>query len=273
MTANDKAALASFLDLSSDHLSGGFKRAREEYSFIDDLPDPNINNLCASVPLCEENPKNVSASQCEDSLEAIAAEITSCKRCDLCKTRINTVPGEGVANPLVMVIGEGPGEDEDKTGRPFVGRAGQLLDRMLDSKGKIGLSRNTNCYIANILKCRPPGNRSPQPDETAACVPYLVRQIKILRPKVILAAGNTAAKTLLDSTQGITKLRGIFTVFRSIVLVDGEFDIPLLPTFHPSALLRDESLRAPVWEDMKILRAKLSELDAGYKTAMAEIPL
>jgi DNA polymerase len=172
-----------------------------------------------------------------------------------------------------MVIGEGPGADEDETGRPFVGRAGQLLDRMLDSKGKIDLSRSANCYIANIVKCRPPGNRNPQPDEISACLPYLVRQIKLLKPQVILAAGNTAVKTLLDSTEGITRLRGTFTLFRGTLLMDSEFNIPLLPTFHPSALLRDESLKAPVWEDMKTLRAKLCELDGDYAACMAGIPL
>jgi DNA polymerase len=207
----------------------------------------------------------------EDSLEAIDAEIAACQRCGLCRGRTKTVPGEGAPHPLVMVIGEGPGADEDVTGRPFVGRAGQLLDRILDSKGKIGLSRTSNCYIANIIKCRPPENRNPQTDEIAACVPFLVRQIKLLRPKIILAAGNTAVKTLLDSSEGITRLRGTFTVFRGTLLMDGEFNIPLLPTFHPSALLRDETLKAPVWDDMKTLSAKLCELDKGYARQMADM--
>jgi DNA polymerase len=172
-----------------------------------------------------------------------------------------------------MVVGEGPGADEDARGRPFVGKAGQLLDRMLDSRGKIGLSRSTNCYIANVVKCRPPQNRNPQPDEIAACVPFLVRQIRLLKPAIILAAGNTAAKTLLDSSEGITRLRGKFTVFTGAPLADGEFNIPLLPTFHPSALLRDESLKVPVWEDLKLLRTKLAELDGTYAARMAETPL
>ncbi|MCL1928966.1 MAG: uracil-DNA glycosylase [Treponema sp.] len=292
MTAQEKAAMAAFLDLSSDYLTGGYKRTREEYSFNDDLTF--TSSLRASVPLCEENPKNATVSPCEekpentpvyvkmpptcddptdDSLEAIAAEIASCKRCGLCKTRTNTVPGEGVTKPLVMVIGEGPGEDEDRSGRPFVGRAGQLLDRMLDSKGKIGLSRNTNCYIANTVKCRPPGNRNPQPDEISACVPFLTRQIKTLRPKIILTVGNPSTQTLLDRTEGITKLRGSLTVFRGTLMMDGDFNIPLLPTFHPSAVRREESLKAPVWEDMKTLRRKLCELDAEYAARMADIPL
>ena len=276
MTAQEKTTMAAFLDLSSDYLSGGYKRTHGEYAFQDE-PDSNINNLCASVPPCEENPKNVSVPPCDDptddSLEAIAAEIAACTRCGLCETRTNAVPGEGIVKPLVMVIGEGPGEDEDRSGRPFVGRAGQLLDRMLDSKGKIGLSRNTNCYIANVLKCRPPGNRTPQPNEISACLPFLVRQIKLIQPKIIVAAGNTATKALLDRNDGITKLRGSFTVFSGTLMMDGDFNIPLLPTFHPSAVLREESLKVSVWEDMKILRAKLCELDAEYAARMADIPL
>ena len=281
MTAQEKATMAAFLDVSSDYLFGGFKRAHGEYTFQDDV-NTSTSSPRSSVSPCEEKPENAPvylqttqpcADPDNDSMEAIAAEIASCTRCGLCEKRINTVPGEGITEPLVMVIGEGPGEDEDKTGRPFVGRAGQLLDRMLGSKGKIGLSRETNCYIANILKCRPPGNRNPQPDEISACIPFLTRQIKLLKPKIILAAGNTAAKTLLDSNEGITKLRGSFTIFSGTLLMDGDFNIPLLPTFHPSALLRDEGLKTPVWEDMQTLRAKLCELDTGYAARMVDIPL
>lgn len=280
MTANEKTNIASFLDLAGDYLSGGFKRPREVYAFTDDPADmknsaeaESLQELPAVPETALETTIEQSTTEEGDSLEAVAAEIASCTRCGLCSTRTNTVPGEGIRRPLVMVVGEGPGADEDETGRPFVGRAGQLLDRMLDSKGRIGLSRKSNCFIANVIKCRPPGNRTPQPDEISACVPFLVRQIKLLKPKVILAAGNTAVKTLLDSTEGITRLRGTFTVFRGTLLMDGEFNIPLLPTFHPSALLRDESLKAPVWEDMKTLRAKLCGLDGEYAARMADVPL
>ncbi|MCL1815029.1 MAG: uracil-DNA glycosylase [Treponema sp.] len=280
MTGNDKAGLAYFLDMAGDYLCGGFRRPHEEYAFQDDIDQTIFPGN--AVPRAEA-PNKVPGDSLDsgtDSLKTIAAEVASCTRCGLCKTRTNTVPGEGIPAPLVMVIGEGPGADEDTTGRPFVGRAGQLLDRMLDSKGKIGLSRDTNCYIANIIKCRPPGNRSPQTDEISACVPFLVRQIKIIKPKIILALGNTAVKTLLDSSEGITRLRGIFTLFRGTLLMrtpglqtqeemDDEFNIPLLPTFHPSALLRDESLKVPVWEDLKILRTKLCELDGEYAAGVA----
>ena len=287
MTGNEKTALAAFLDTAGDHLAG-YRRPREAYAFGDDetaaVPAPaGLTAKAAEVTVAAAGPTAkadgagargpVSAGEAADTLEAVAADVARCKRCGLCAARTNTVPGEGVNRPLVMVVGEGPGADEDAQGRPFVGRAGQLLDRMLDSRGKIGLSRSTNCYIANVVKCWPPGNRDPQPDEVAACLPFLVRQITLLEPKIILAAGNTAAKTLLDSTEGITRLRGRFTVFTGTPLMDGEFNIPLLPTFHPSALLRDESLKAPVWEDLKILRQRLAGLDGNYAARMADIPL
>ncbi|MDR1143723.1 MAG: uracil-DNA glycosylase [Spirochaetaceae bacterium] len=262
MTKKEKTSLAAFLDLAGDYLAGAFRRGHGEYTFNDETPPPD------AVPASAGND-----AAADGSLEAIAAEVSRCKRCGLCTTRTNTVPGEGVSHPLVMVIGEGPGGDEDATGRPFVGRAGQLLDRMLDSKGKIGLSRTRNCYIANIVKCRPPDNRKPQTDEITACVPFLIRQIRLLKPKVILAAGNTPAKTLLDSTIGITRLRGSFVNFSGMPLMPLEFTVPLLPTFHPSALLRDETLKAPVWEDLKTLRTRLCELDPEYAAQMADIPL
>jgi DNA polymerase len=271
MTGSEKSAIASFLDLTGDYCKGGFRRHHKEYSFTGDRVSEK--KTAPERTNTEKITADGAGSGSADSMEKIAEEISGCKRCGLCDTRTNTVPGEGVPNPLVMVIGEGPGEDEDRTGRPFVGRAGQLLDRMLDSKGKIGLSRNSNCFIANILKCRPPGNRNPQGDEISACVAFLARQIKILKPKMILAAGNTAVKTLLDSTEGITRLRGTLTLFRGTLLTGGEFNIPLLPTFHPSALLRDETLKAPVWEDLKTLRTKLCELDAEYAALMTDTAL
>jgi DNA polymerase len=147
-----------------------------------------------------------------------------------------------------MVIGEGPGADEDESGRPFVGKAGQLLDKMLAS---IGLSRTTNCFIANIVKCRPPQNREPTPDESGACIRYLSAQIELVKPAMILAVGRTAAQNLLGTSDGINKLRGRFFDFSGI---------PLLPTFHPSALLRDETLKRPAWEDLKLFRAELDRI-------------
>jgi DNA polymerase len=177
------------------------------------------------------------------ALDGIAEQVADCTRCALHRERKRTVPGEGASSPLVIVIGEGPGLDEDRTGRPFVGRAGQYLDRWFQA---IGLDRRSNCFIANIVKCRPPGNRDPSPEESAACLPYLKRQIQILRPKAILTVGRISTQILCERTEGIGKLRG----------TDLEFmGIPLVATYHPSAVLRNSDLRAAVWQDLKRLRA------------------
>lgn len=180
-------------------------------------------------------------------LSEIAAKASACASCALASERKQVVFGQGVASPLVLVIGEGPGAEEDNQGLPFVGPSGKLLDRMLSS---IGLSREENCYIANIVKCRPPGNREPAPDERLACMPWLEEQIRLLSPKVLLCAGRTAAQAMLSTTEGINKLRG---------RVHNRGGIPLVATFHPSALLRDESLKRPAWEDLKILRELLAD--------------
>ncbi|MDR0324060.1 MAG: uracil-DNA glycosylase, partial [Treponema sp.] len=140
---------------------------------------------------------------------------------------------------------------EDAQGRPFVGRAGQLLDKMLSA---INLSRDTNCFIANVVKCRPPGNRDPHPEETSACAHFLERQITLLNPKFILVAGRVAAQTLLKTTEPIGKLRG-----KTIDFSVGDISIPLLITYHPAAILRNEGLKRPAWEDLKLLRSMIDD--------------
>jgi DNA polymerase len=153
-----------------------------------------------------------------------------------------------------MVIGEGPGEEEDKQGKPFVGRAGQLLTRMLAARG-VEFDRERDCYIANVVKCRPEKNRNPEPDEVAACNPFLAAQIDTIQPAVILALGNFAAQTLLGTKEGITKLRGRAYPYRSGVLV---------PTFHPAFLLRNpgESFKRMAWDDLKLARREYDRLTA-----------
>ena len=238
MTAAEKLSLAAFIDLAAAAAGSGYRSGEPEYHFEDD------EVISGDVP---ENSSPGTPNI--DSLEQIASDVRVCMGCKLCKTRINAVPGEGAANPLVMVIGEGPGADEDTTGRPFVGRAGQLLDKMLAA---IGLSRNSNCYIANVIKCRPPANRDPQPDETAACAGFLERQIQALKPRFILCAGRVAGQTLLNTAESVSQLRGRF--------IDFEFGgriIPFIATYHPSALLRNEDLKRPAWEDLKLLRARI----------------
>ena len=283
MTAEEKNTLARFLDCTADYLKDGYLRSREAYAFSDDAP-PNAVPLETSLPATslplayqiDEFDENDESGEDDDTLDAalptaaplaatlpatslpdLAALVGECRACALAATRKHAVPGEGIERPLVLVIGEGPGADEDATGRPFVGKAGQLLDKMLAS---IGLSRTENCYIANIVKCRPPGNRDPQPAEVAACIPFLHRQIQLLRPRAILCAGRVAAQTLLNTSRGITALRGEFTVYNGGGSgAEGEKAIPVLCTYHPSALLRDESYKRPAWEDLKLLKSHLDE--------------
>jgi DNA polymerase len=188
----------------------------------------------------------------QEDLDTLAEKISHCSRCDLHKGRSRSVPGEGDREPLVVVVGEGPGLAEDRSGRPFVGPAGQYLDKWLAAvkigEGGVPLDRRTNTFIANVVKCRPPNNRDPQPEEIAACLPYLDRQIGILKPKVILCVGRVALQTLTHQTTGIGAGRGKVYSYRQT---------PLVPTYHPSAVLRNQQLRAPVWEDLKLLKSVL----------------
>ncbi len=178
------------------------------------------------------------------TLEEIAALVRECTRCRLCKGRTNAVPGEGPPDARLVAIGEGPGAVEDETGRPFVGRAGELLTEILAA---IDLPRE-RVFICNIVKCRPPENRAPQPDEIEACVPYLYRQLEIIRPAVILAMGGTAAETLLNTKQPLTSLRNRVHQFRGI---------PVIVTYHPAALLRNPNWKKPTWDDVRIARQLL----------------
>lgn len=211
-----------------------------------------------STPPSAESQTAPTTPAAESSIESIAQKIASCNRCVLCTTRTNVVPGTGVTPPLVLVIGEGPGHDEDIQGLPFVGAAGQLLDKMLAA---ISLSRKQNCYIANIVKCRPPQNRDPSPEEISACISFLEAQIHILKPKMILMMGRVAAQTLLKTSAGIHSLRGSFSTI---------FGIPAMATYHPSALLRDAGLKAPAWQDLKAFRAKLLELAPDYENSYSK---
>jgi DNA polymerase len=184
------------------------------------------------------------------TLAKLAEKISGCKNCVLCRTRKSAVPGEGVESPVVLVVGEGPGEEEDASGRPFVGKAGQLLDKMLSS---ISLGRTSNCYIANIVKCRPPMNRTPMKDEISACMGFLQCQINILNPRFILSLGRTSAQSLLKTSDGIAAIRGKWFDYEF-----GSRKIPLLATYHPSALLRDELLKRPAWEDLKSFKNRVA---------------
>lgn len=172
------------------------------------------------------------------SLQNIAAVVASCKKCSLHSTRTNTVPGQGNSRPELMFVGEAPGADEDQQGLAFVGRAGQLLTKMIVA---MGFTRE-EVFIGNILKCRPPNNRPPAPAEMKTCLPYLKEQIAILKPKVIVTLGSTAIHGLVDSDLGISELRGKWTSFEGI---------KLMPTYHPAYLLRNPSAKKFVWADLQ----------------------
>ena len=178
------------------------------------------------------------------SLEEIAQQVSACRKCALSESRTNTVFGTGSAKARLMFVGEAPGADEDRQGEPFVGRAGKLLTKMIDA---MGLSRES-VYIANILKCRPPENRNPLPDEVVLCEPYLKQQIKLIAPEVIVALGAVSAQTLLKTKEPISRLRGEFHPYEGA---------DLLPTYHPAYLLRNPSAKGEAWKDLKMALDKL----------------
>ncbi|PYV15717.1 MAG: uracil-DNA glycosylase [Acidobacteria bacterium] len=176
-----------------------------------------------------------------ESLEAIRADLGDCRRCKLAAARKNIVFGSGDPRAELMFVGEAPGADEDEQGLPFVGRAGQLLTKIIEAIGM----RREEVYICNILKCRPPENRNPEPDEIASCQPFLLRQIQSVKPKVVCALGTFGAQTLLQTREPISRLRGQLIDFRGA---------KLMATFHPAYLLRNPNEKRKVWEDMQKIR-------------------
>ena len=176
-----------------------------------------------------------------EAISQVKSTIDGCELCGLAAQRTNIVFGEGVVNKELMIIGEGPGEEEDRLGRPFVGRAGRLLDVILESAG---FTRKANVYITNIVKCRPPGNRAPLPEEREACIRYLNEQIRVLEPKIIVLLGATALQALIDPKARIGESRGKWLDWRSV---------KVMPTYHPAALLRNPNLKSVVWEDFKLI--------------------
>jgi DNA polymerase len=183
------------------------------------------------------------AARCT-SLDELARHLDGCQRCRLGETRRSLVFGEGAPGAQIMLIGEGPGAEEDRTGRPFVGQAGQLLDAMILA---LGLRRD-QVYIANVVKCRPPRNRPPEADETTACAPFLDRQIDLVGPGMIVALGRPAAQRLTGSTRPLGAMRGRWASYRGL---------PVLPTFHPAYLLRNPADKRLSWEDLKLVRERL----------------
>jgi uracil-DNA glycosylase len=208
----------------------------DDFAWFDDLP---------AQPPTEA--RMVPAERAEPSVETLdwdvlAERVAACERCRLCEKRTNTVFGVGDRNADWMLIGEAPGENEDRLGEPFVGQAGKLLDNML---GSLALARDTNVYIANVIKCRPPGNRNPEPDEVARCEPYLQRQVALVKPKLIVALGRFAAQSLLKTDASISSLRGRVHTYEGV---------PVIVTYHPAYLLRSLPDKAKAWTDLCLAR-------------------
>jgi len=223
---------------------------------------PPVQAAAPSSFTFEENPAYGPASQATRrapavDLPSLAKEVSSCVSCRLCKTRKQTVFADGSPTAKIMFIGEAPGADEDAQGVPFVGRAGQLLTRMIEDG--MGLPRRS-VYIANVLKCRPPDNRNPEPDEIASCRGYLESQIDLVKPEVLVALGKFAAQFLLETEEGITRLRGRWGAYRGI---------PVMPTYHPSFLLRQPGQKKEAWEDLLKVLAKVGLPAPARKGAKA----
>ena len=236
---------AAPVEFADDGDVGGEALRQAQGPQVDNAQEPQVDNTQADMGSLSpsKGPENTGLT-----LDDLKAKILRCTKCPLARTRNNVVPGEGVEHPDVLVIGEGPGYDEDMSGRPFVGKAGVLLDKMLAA---IELDRTKNCYIANVVKCRPPNNRDPEPSEQSACEGFLQAQIHILKPKMILCMGRIAGHKMLDTQSPLGQMRGQLHDYNGI---------PLMVTYHPSALLRDESLKAPAWEDLKAFRRHLNEI-------------
>lgn len=208
-------------------------------------PGTSMKPKKGKVAVDESNPSTEAIAKLT-SLKAAAEKVIGCTRCALFATATHGVPGEGKAKAQVVCVGEAPGATEDETGLPFVGAAGALLTKILAS---IDLTRE-EVFITNVVKHRPPANRNPTPEEVAACSPYLIRQLELIKPKVIIAFGNFAAQTLLSTKDGIGKLRGSVHTYHGT---------PLVVTYHPAALLRNPSWKRPTWEDVKLARRVLDK--------------
>ena len=240
MVASNREELASLVNSLRQHLQ------RQQRWGVRFVARPEVGTI-APAPIdtkraLDNAPQRMSGESGKDnlsSLEELRGEIGDCRRCKLHSSRTHVVFGVGNPNAKLMFVGEGPGRDEDLKGEPFVGRAGQLLTDII-TKG-MGLARE-DVYIANVVKCRPPQNRNPEPDEVATCEPFLKKQIELIRPKIIVALGKFAVQTLLQSKVPITRLRGNWYTYMGI---------KLMPTFHPAYLLRNPADKKLVWEDIK----------------------
>jgi DNA polymerase len=200
---------------------------------------PKATPVTGVGPQATPRAPRLDAGERQRRLEVLAETVRGCTRCALHTARTQTVFARGTGESGLCFVGEGPGADEDAQGFPFVGKAGQLLDKMI---GAMGFSRD-EVYVCNIVKCRPPNNRKPEPEEMAACMPYLAEQLAVLGPEVIVALGATAVQGLFGTTEGITRLRGRWKLYKG--------EIPVMPTFHPAFLLRNPAAKKEVWDDLQ----------------------
>jgi uracil-DNA glycosylase len=239
--ANLAASLRAYLEWQRQTGALGFPRRSASAT---------VPAAAPSVPATMAIATAATISNRDVRLPQLAEEVSTCTKCGLAKTRTQAVFARGNPGAHLCFVGEAPGAEEDAQGLPFVGRAGQLLDRMIAA---MGLSPERDVYVCNILKCRPPGNRRPEPEEIAACIPHLHEQLALVRPRVIVALGNTAVAALLDSTAGITRVRGQWKLYQGQTLV--------MPTYHPSYLLRPgpQQLEAKrqAWEDLQLVMKEL----------------
>ncbi len=241
------ATLGYFRDLGvrEVHLPKRAATLAPDVAVVPPLVVPRPVQAVSQTASAVEPAAQVSAANLFPDLPSVQAAVASCQLCGLCRTRTQTVFADGTGRSRLMFVGEAPGADEDATGVPFVGRAGQLLTKMVESG--MGLSRG-DVYIANVLKCRPPGNRNPEPSEIASCRPYLDAQIDFVRPAVLVALGKFAAQFLLGTEEPISRLRGRW---------GSRGGIPVMPTYHPSFLLRQPDRKKEAWEDLQKVLHKL----------------
>lgn len=247
------ASLRSYLEWQKDTGAAGFPRRSTRIATTTSTLTSTPTATPSQTPIATSAataPSSTGPADAGVRLSLLASEVSTCTKCSLAATRTQTVFARGNPAAQLCFVGEAPGADEDEQGLPFVGRAGQLLDRMI---GAMGLSPARDVYVCNILKCRPPGNRRPEPDEIATCIPYLHEQLALIRPRVIVALGNTAVAALLETKLGITKVRGQWKLYRGLTLV--------MPTYHPSYLLRPGPQqmegKRQAWEDLQLVMKEL----------------
>ncbi len=261
MTASEKETIYTFLEKSASWLKGYKVKLLDEVTFEDDFETivkteaPSQNSAAVQInnePQENELNQEKAEEKKEQKLAVLAQKIETCTNCILHQKRSLTCPGTGVTSPFVLVIGNAPNETDNTTGQVFTGKSGELLDKMLSA---IHLSKKINTYLTNIVKCMPPMNREPMPDEASACSGFLEAQIHTLKPSAILVLGRSAAQNILETSEGMNTLRGKWFEYNSI---------PLMVTYHPNDVLKNETLKRPVWEDLKVFRNKLLEINSEY---------